>query len=150
MMQKHLENCRNPGTSVFIRECSDRAIQWTPTWQGLDGSQKCLYPCTWVKVASALEGLTRVSEVHKHYENTEHNSTNEVLFENIWRVVVYVYKNQTFSQNNCLKRLLCYQGTSISMCVSLSDHVYATIWPGYTLDEEKNGYVARDQLQYSL
>ena len=37
---------------------SVRAIKWLPTWQGLDGFQKCFYVLElWAKVASALEGL---------------------------------------------------------------------------------------------
>ena len=38
----------------FIWECSLRAIQWVPIWQGLDGFQKSLQR---TKVTSALEGL---------------------------------------------------------------------------------------------
>ena len=43
-MQKP-ENGWNPGTWVLIREYSARAIQWIPTWQGLDGFQNSLDPC---------------------------------------------------------------------------------------------------------
>ena len=42
MMQKTTENDWNPGKWVLIWKCSARAIQWTPTWQGLDGFQKSL------------------------------------------------------------------------------------------------------------
>ena len=35
----------NPGTWVLIWEYSARAIQWIPTWQGLNGFQKSLRPC---------------------------------------------------------------------------------------------------------
>ena len=45
MMQKKLKNDRNPGKWVLIWENLARAIQWIPTWQGLDGFQKSLHPC---------------------------------------------------------------------------------------------------------
>ena len=35
----------NPGKWVLIWQCSVWAFQWIPTWQGLDGFQKCLHPC---------------------------------------------------------------------------------------------------------
>ena len=42
---KKSENDWKPGKWVIIWEYSERPIQWTPTWQGLDGSQKTLRPC---------------------------------------------------------------------------------------------------------
>ena len=42
---KKLRNDWNPGTWVLIWECSARAIQWIPTWQGLDGFQNSLLTC---------------------------------------------------------------------------------------------------------
>ena len=57
---KKLKNDWNPGIWVLTWEYSVRAIQWIPTWQGLDVFQKSLLSCTNVlrlKVASALEGL---------------------------------------------------------------------------------------------
>ena len=52
-----------PGTLVLIWEYSARAIQWIPTWQGLDDFQKSLHPILvlWTKVALALEGLNPIS-----------------------------------------------------------------------------------------
>ena len=47
----------NPCTLVLIWEYSARAIQWIPTWQGLDGFQKSLRPCALDKVGLALERL---------------------------------------------------------------------------------------------
>ena len=42
---KILKNHWNPGKWVLIWEYSVRAIQWVPTWQGLDGFQKSLRIC---------------------------------------------------------------------------------------------------------
>ena len=42
---KKLKYDWNPGTWVLIWEYSARAIQWIPTWKGLDGFQKSLCPC---------------------------------------------------------------------------------------------------------
>ena len=42
---KILRNHWNHGKWVLIWEYSSRAIQWIPTWQGLDGFQKSLHPC---------------------------------------------------------------------------------------------------------
>ena len=42
---KTLENDWNPGKWVLIWEYSVRAIQWIPTWRGLDGFQKSLQSC---------------------------------------------------------------------------------------------------------
>ena len=44
---KKLKYDWNPGTWVLIWECSVKAIQWIPTWQGLDGFQKSLHPLHW-------------------------------------------------------------------------------------------------------
>ena len=44
-MQKKLKNVWNPSIWVLIREYLARAIQWIPTWQGLDGFQRSLHPC---------------------------------------------------------------------------------------------------------
>ena len=41
---ENLKNGRNPGTLVLIWEYSARAIQWIPTWQGLDDFQGSLRP----------------------------------------------------------------------------------------------------------
>ena len=54
---KHLRNYWNPGTWVPIQEYSAKAIQWIPTWHGLDGFQNLCDLVLWTKVVSALEGL---------------------------------------------------------------------------------------------
>ena len=41
---KKLKNDWNPGKWVLIWEGSGRAVQWIPTWQGLDGFQRSLHP----------------------------------------------------------------------------------------------------------
>ena len=56
-MQKTWKNDWNPGKWVLIREYSARAIQWIPTWQGLDGFKILCFLLLWTKVALALEGL---------------------------------------------------------------------------------------------
>ena len=43
---KNLKNYWNPGKWVLIWEYSVRAIQWVPTWQGLNGFQRFLRLCT--------------------------------------------------------------------------------------------------------
>ena len=63
-MQNTLENDWNPGTWVLIRENSARAIQWVPTWQGLDGFQKSLRPCT------LDESSLSIGRVNMHTMNT--------------------------------------------------------------------------------
>ena len=55
---KNLENDWNPGIWVLIWKHSSRAIQWIPTWQGLDGFKGFCVLVLWTKVAAALEGLT--------------------------------------------------------------------------------------------
>ena len=84
----------------------------------------------WILVLGETSSLrigrvnTFASEVHKYYENIEHNSINEVLFENIRRVVVYVYKNQTFSKRYVSKGCFVIK---IHVFPCVSDHVYAPI-----------------------
>ena len=60
---KKAEKWLNLGTPVLIWEHSARAIQWIPTWQGLDDFRKSLHPVLvlWIK-ASAFEGLKRKHE----------------------------------------------------------------------------------------
>ena len=41
--KKNFENDWNPGTWVLLWEYSAKAIQWIPTWQGLDVFQKSLH-----------------------------------------------------------------------------------------------------------
>ena len=43
--KKIFKNDWNPDIWVLIWEYSARAIQWVPTWQGLDGFQKTLHSC---------------------------------------------------------------------------------------------------------
>ena len=43
---KNLKNDWNPGKWVLIWEYSERASQWIPTWQGLNGFQKSFCPCS--------------------------------------------------------------------------------------------------------
>ena len=47
-----------PTIVVLIWEYSVRAIQWIPTWQGVDVCQKSLCSCALAKVALALEALS--------------------------------------------------------------------------------------------
>ena len=54
MMQKNIKNDWNPGTWVLIWENSTRAIQWIPTWQGLDGFQKPLHPCALDEISLSI------------------------------------------------------------------------------------------------
>ena len=42
---KKLKTDWNPGMWVLIWEYSARAIQWIPTWQGLEDFQNLLHPC---------------------------------------------------------------------------------------------------------
>ena len=49
---KKAEKWRNPGKWVLIWECSERALQWISTWQGLDVFQKSL--CSWALDSSSL------------------------------------------------------------------------------------------------
>ena len=55
---KKPENDWNPGKWVLIWEYSTRAIQWIPTRQGLVSFQGFCVLVLWMKVASALEGLS--------------------------------------------------------------------------------------------
>ena len=43
---ENLKNDGNPGIWVLIWEYWVRAIQWIPTWPGLDGFRKSLDPCS--------------------------------------------------------------------------------------------------------
>ena len=52
LIQKKTENDWNPGTWVLIWEYSARAIQWIPTWPGLDGFHNFL--CSWALDKSSL------------------------------------------------------------------------------------------------
>ena len=45
LCKKKLRNYWNPGIWVLIWKYSTRAIQWIPTWQGLDVFQKSLHSC---------------------------------------------------------------------------------------------------------
>ena len=58
-MQK-TEKWLKPLHMVFIWKYSARAIQWIPTWQGLDGFQRSLCPCALNK--SSLN-IGRVKEI---------------------------------------------------------------------------------------
>ena len=54
---KNLKNDWNPGIWVLIWEHSTRAIQWIPTWQGLDGFLKSLCPCAMNKSSLSIGNL---------------------------------------------------------------------------------------------
>ena len=54
MMQKTLKNDWNPDIWVLIWEYSGRAIQWIPTWQGLDLFQIFLHTCAWDKSSFSI------------------------------------------------------------------------------------------------
>ena len=56
------ENDWNSATWVLIGEYSARAIQWIPTWEGLDGFQKCLCPCA-LDECSLIIGRIKVDEM---------------------------------------------------------------------------------------
>ena len=43
---RKLKSVWNPDKWVLIWECFVRAIQWIPTWQGLDSFQNSLHPCS--------------------------------------------------------------------------------------------------------
>ena len=66
MMQKTWKINWNPGEWVLIWEFSAIAIQWIPTWQGLNGFQKCLHPCALGKrilsIGRVKFGLSKISE----------------------------------------------------------------------------------------
>ena len=66
MMHK-TEKWLKPWHVVFIWECSTRAFQWLPTWQGLDGFEKSLYSCALDK-GSLSNGrvnlMSRYSSLH--------------------------------------------------------------------------------------
>ena len=47
-------NLKMTGKWVLIWECSVRAIQWIPIWQGLDDFQKSLCPCALEKSSLSL------------------------------------------------------------------------------------------------
>ena len=54
------ENDWNPGTWVLIWEYSMRAIQWIPTWQGLDDFQKSFSPCPLDESSLSIERVMKV------------------------------------------------------------------------------------------
>ena len=51
---KWCKKAENPSKWVLIWEVSVRAIQWIPTWQGLDGFQKSLHHCALVKSSLSI------------------------------------------------------------------------------------------------
>ena len=61
-----MENDWNPGTWVLIWVYSAGAIQWVPTWQGVDGFKKLCVLVLWMKVALALEGLRNMLSPPSH------------------------------------------------------------------------------------
>ena len=58
-IQNGAKNYWNPGMWVLIWECSARAFQYIPRWQGLDGLKKIASLCFGWTVASALEWLKK-------------------------------------------------------------------------------------------
>ena len=57
--------CKNPRKVTetlaywYSYECSSRAIQWIPTWQGLDVFQKSLHPCALDKSSFSIGSVNR-------------------------------------------------------------------------------------------
>ena len=75
------ENDWNNATWVLIWEYSERAIQWIPTWQGLDGFLCILV--LWMKVASALEGSSmRTGELLTSVSSLQ---VNVCVWESLWQ-----------------------------------------------------------------
>ena len=66
--KKELKNDWNPGIWILIWEYSARAIQWIPTWQGIEGFQKFYVLFLWTKMASALEGFNRLIQYHESWD----------------------------------------------------------------------------------
>ena len=60
-MQKKL----NPGTWVLFWEYSGRAIQWIPSWQGLDGFQKSLCPCALDESSFSIGRINTISTIKR-------------------------------------------------------------------------------------
>ena len=58
---KNLKNDWNPGSWVLIWEHSARAIQWIPTWQGLDVFLKSLHSCA---LDESSPSIRRVKPIH--------------------------------------------------------------------------------------
>ena len=67
-IQKKLENDWDPGTWVLIWEYSSKAIQWIPTWQGLEDFQKCACPCA---VDESSLSIGRVTLIFMWYDRVQ-------------------------------------------------------------------------------
>ena len=80
---KNLRNDWNPG----IWEYSSRAIQWIPTWHGLDGFQRFLHPCA-LDESSLSIGRVNPSTAQGYF-SPKLNDAN--IFENHLNPVMLVF-----------------------------------------------------------
>ena len=58
--KKNLKTDWNPVKWVLIWEYLPRAIQWIPTWQGLDGFQQSLRPCASAESSPSIEKVKHI------------------------------------------------------------------------------------------
>ena len=81
-MQKTLKMTENPGPWVLIEKNSLRTIQWIPTWEGLDGLQKSLWPCS-LENSHSIGRFKHQSNFDFTYVSNCHSYTQYQLTKNV-------------------------------------------------------------------
>ena len=89
-----------PGKWVVIWECSARAFQWTPTWQGLDGFQKSFCHCTLGEISLSIGRGSRV-KARFTFHLLWHICTRNNWVKNVF---LHLFHDVLWGMNN----LLCY------------------------------------------
>ena len=97
---KNLKNDWNPGILVLIWEHSTRAIQWVPTWPGLDGFQKSLRPSALEKSSLSIRRvILNMSGSFKNDLGIVHELANgEIGF--IGHYSIHVHFDSMYSPKN--------------------------------------------------
>ena len=83
MMQKKPEEWRKPSHMVLIWEYSVRAIQWVPTWQGLDGFQISVSLCL-DQISLSIERVNTFESLARTYNLT--TAGKDLKYSNIWYI----------------------------------------------------------------
>ena len=90
-MQKNWKKTENSGTWVLIWECTARAIQWIPIWQGLVGFQKSVHACVLDDNSLSIERvkfLDGINFIPFRQEKNLHILSSKLNFLWIFRLVV--------------------------------------------------------------
>ena len=73
---------------VLIWECSAKAIQWIPYWQGLDGFQKSLRPCALdERIFGRVSSTRNVMNIYLIYKSSSEIGAN--IVSSVMSIAIY-------------------------------------------------------------